>query len=165
MQPLGLWNESCRLKITDEGGSSTAVHTFRAPTDWADFVTIDDFVAKNHISHVDFIKLDIEGSELKALEGGRKTIKEMVPSMAISVYHQPDHMYEIILYLAKINSGYNFYLYHHSAGLWETCLYAVLEKNIFIRLWKQISFYLKNKVWRSKRLSKIFLRKNWLCGV
>jgi len=36
-------------------------------------ISIDDFCEKNHVI-VDFIKMDVEGSEVKALEGMKKTI-------------------------------------------------------------------------------------------
>ena len=39
-----------------------------------ELVTIDGFVQKTHISRVDHIQLDIEGSELEALRGAKATI-------------------------------------------------------------------------------------------
>ncbi len=36
--------------------------------------TIDDFVTENNIPYIDFLKLDIEGNELNALNGATKTI-------------------------------------------------------------------------------------------
>ncbi|MDB9521182.1 FkbM family methyltransferase [Dolichospermum circinale CS-1225] len=37
--------------------------------------TLDDFVLFNNISNIDFLKIDIEGHELKFLEGGKNTFK------------------------------------------------------------------------------------------
>lgn len=34
-------------------------------------ITIDDFVLKNYLSHIDFIKIDTEGSELAVLRGAK----------------------------------------------------------------------------------------------
>lgn len=51
---------------------------------------IDDFVIKNKIEKIDFIKMDIEGSERFAIEGARETIKKFKPKLSICTYHLPD---------------------------------------------------------------------------
>ena len=38
-------------------------------TEWAEFITLDDFMDQNNIRSVDFLKLDTEGHELHILEG------------------------------------------------------------------------------------------------
>jgi len=53
--------------------------------------TIDKLAAELKLARVDFIKMDIEGAEVRALEGGRETIARFHPRMALSVYHAPDH--------------------------------------------------------------------------
>ncbi len=50
-------------------------------------VTIDNFVKARKIQKIDFIKMDIEGSEMEALKGGKKTIKKFKPKMIIAAYH------------------------------------------------------------------------------
>ena len=46
-------------------------------------VAVDEIVD----GKVTFIKMDIEGSELKALHGAEKTIKKYRPKLAICIYH------------------------------------------------------------------------------
>lgn len=72
-----------------------------------------------------FIKMDIEGAEMEALRGAVKTIKSFRPRLAISVYHKPEDMTEIMEYLLQINPDYKFYLRHYSSCCWETVLYAL----------------------------------------
>ena len=51
--------------------------------------SIDDFVRRNGIARIDFIKMDIEGAELVALQGAAATIRTFKPKLAIAVYHRP----------------------------------------------------------------------------
>ena len=53
--------------------------------------TIDQIVAELKLARVDFIKMDIEGAEVKALHGGRATIARHRPRLALSAYHADDH--------------------------------------------------------------------------
>ena len=57
--------------------------------------TIDKMVEELKLDRVDFIKMDIEGAEVKALQGGRATIAKYHPRMALSSYHEPNDPVEI----------------------------------------------------------------------
>jgi FkbM family methyltransferase len=72
------------------------------------------------------IKMDIEGSELEALCGARHIIAESLPSLAVSVYHRPDHLWRIPLMLASWPElgGYRFYLRSHGFNGFDTVLYG-----------------------------------------
>lgn len=77
---------------------------------------------------ISFIKLDVEGSELKALIGGEKTIVAYKPKLAVCVYHKIEDLLEIPEHLIGLNLNYKFYLRHHgvSPGIMnETVFYAV----------------------------------------
>ncbi len=51
--------------------------------------TIDSICKKMNISRIDFIKMDIEGAEIQAIEGALDTLRKHRPKLAITTYHRP----------------------------------------------------------------------------
>jgi FkbM family methyltransferase len=70
------------------------------------------------------IKYDIEGFELLALQGSRRTIEEHAPALIVCAYHTQSHLWEIPLLIDSIRKGYRFYLRPHGQ-IWETVCYAI----------------------------------------
>jgi FkbM family methyltransferase len=89
-------------------------------------LTIDDFCQAEAIKQVNLIKMDIEGAEMNALKGSVITLEKFKPKLAISVYHKPDDMYTITMFLNSLNLGYKFYLGHFTIHRDETILYAIV---------------------------------------
>lgn len=75
-----------------------------------------------------FIKMDIEGSELDALVGARKTIATHAPDLAICVYHKGRDILDIPEYLLELVPDYRLHLRHHSVVSSETVLYATINR-------------------------------------
>jgi FkbM family methyltransferase len=86
--------------------------------------TIDGLVQSSAIKRVDFIKMDIEGSELAALRGAEQSIRKWTPRLAISLYHRPEDLFSIPLWLNELGCNYEFTLDHYSIHHEETVLYA-----------------------------------------
>ncbi len=86
--------------------------------------SIDHLVKTNVIERVDFIKLDVEGAELDALRGARESIQRFKPKLAISLYHKPNDIFEIILYIKKRFPFYSCYIDHYTIHAEETVLYC-----------------------------------------
>ena len=87
-------------------------------------ISIDDLVRDKGLDKIDFIKMDIEGAEPKALKGAEGSIQKFHPKMAISVYHEPDHFFAIPQYIAGLGLGYRFALRHFTIHQEETILFA-----------------------------------------
>ncbi len=67
------------------------------------------------------IKFDVEGNELKALEGAAETIKKYSPLMFISCYHRSEDYFTLPLKIFEINNNYNLYMRHYKGiPAWET---------------------------------------------
>ena len=72
-----------------------------------------------------YIKMDIEGAELDALNGARGIIKQYAPVLAICTYHLQDHLWKIPLLIESMNPGYNFFLHPHLVEGWDLVCYAI----------------------------------------
>lgn len=77
------------------------------------FIDLDSYVEQKNLPRVDYIKLDIEGSELDALHGAAKTITRWKPKMAICVYHKPEDLWTLPKYIKSLCSDYEFQFRHH----------------------------------------------------
>jgi FkbM family methyltransferase len=68
--------------------------------------TIDLIVKEMGLKRVDFIKMDIEGSEQNALRGAAQTLKAYKPHLSVSGYHLPNDNVEIPRIVRTINAQY-----------------------------------------------------------
>ena len=77
--------------------------------------------------HPTLIKMDIEGSELDALEGAKEIIKKQKPKLAICVYHLPFDFYEIPKFIKSLVPEYKFKIRQHIPGFSDTVLYTYVQ--------------------------------------
>jgi FkbM family methyltransferase len=84
--------------------------------------TLDEIAAGERPT---FIKLDVEGDELEALKGARKTLADMRPVMAVCVYHRPEDLWTIPLFLQEALPTHRMYLRVHAWDGFELVAYAV----------------------------------------
>ncbi len=75
-----------------------------------------------------FIKIDIEGAELDALEGAKQTIQKHQPRLAISVYHKADDLRRIPDLVLSCREDYDLYLRHYTEGITETVMFFIPRK-------------------------------------
>ncbi|MCP1374078.1 FkbM family methyltransferase [Dyella lutea] len=88
------------------------------------FISIDDYVDSREIQ-IDYIKMDIEGGEIPALEGAAKTIASQKPRLAISAYHKEDDLWTIRKKILSLNPDYQLHFGHHTPVQWESVIYAI----------------------------------------
>lgn len=72
-----------------------------------------------------YIKMDIEGAELEALQGAERLIRNCKPKLAICIYHKNEDVIRIPELLLEYNADYTFYIRHYSLTKNETVLYAI----------------------------------------
>jgi FkbM family methyltransferase len=77
-----------------------------------------------------YVKMDIEGAEPLALAGAADTIRKNSPVLAVCLYHDFAHLWEIPLQIRAISDGYEFYLRRYSDDVWEQVCYAVPKSRV-----------------------------------
>lgn len=127
-----LYSNSESVLYVCENGAGTFCSTNKDIVGGGDKYTIktkaiDDLVREENLNKVDFIKMDIEGSELEALKGANATIQRYKPNLAICIYHKIEDFYMIPKYIKEIVPEYKMYVKHHTDGLAETVLYASIK--------------------------------------
>jgi FkbM family methyltransferase len=116
--PFGAADRNTTLRFATDGSASS----IRA--DGGTEITvrrIDDVV---HDAPT-FIKMDIEGAELSAIEGARRTIVEYKPALALCVYHRPTDFWEIPQAILAMVPDYDVYVRHYTESIYETVMYFI----------------------------------------
>ena len=113
------------LSFSQNGPGSHAVETATGLS--VETQSIDNLVSEGNLSRVDFIKMDIEGSEMNALLGAEQTIRRYRPRLAISVYHSVQDFIRIPEWIANLGLGYRMYLDHFTIYGEESVLFACSE--------------------------------------
>ena len=96
LQQKGLSNINATVKLVNVSMGGSYIDELAGEYE-VDVCRLDD-----EIKEVSFIKMDIEGSELKALMGAEDIIKKCKPKIAVCIYHQPEDIWTIPYYLKKI---------------------------------------------------------------
>jgi len=128
IENLGLWNKKKRVQVLNQGTASKVSEQVQVEENLmgeieiCEMETIDNYFRS---IKVDMIKMDIEGAEMKALEGGIHTIKRDRPLLAISIYHYVEDYYRIMQFLMDNLGGYTYYIRQHALIYGETILYAI----------------------------------------
>lgn len=116
---LGIWDSECDITYS-VGESQSTVGA--AGEGRGHVVPLDDVLKDEKIT---FIKMDIEGAEPQALRGARNIIRRQKPKLAVCVYHDFRHLWEIPLYIKSLVPEYQIYLRHHTNLEYETVCYAI----------------------------------------
>lgn len=77
-------------------------------------------------SSFSYVKMDVEGAEYAAIDGGQETIALCKPKMLIAAYHRTEDYLEIPRKVLNINPDYRVYMRHHPyIPAWDTNFYFV----------------------------------------
>ena len=116
----GIYSRGGSLKFRDDASRGAIFATdgeIEMPV-----TTIDEVLGERRLTYV---KMNIEGAEIDALQGGRNTIRKWQPRLALSIYHRASDLWRIPQLVLELDPGYRLYLRQHDGGIIETVLYAL----------------------------------------
>jgi FkbM family methyltransferase len=116
---IGLSDSACMLNFDQDAGSASAITDSASVSIPVD--TLDAVVAER----VSFIKMDLEGWEMKALQGSRRHISQDRPKLAIAVYHDSPDFRLVHQFVSGFGHDYKCYLRHYTQGWSETVMFFV----------------------------------------
>lgn len=115
------WDKNEILQFSAKAGRNSALGTAKVKN--VQGVSVDEILQGKQVTA---IKFDIEGSEYRAIEGAKETIKTWKPKLNMALYHRNEDLFSIPLQLYTLCPAYRFYLRHHPyVPSWDTNLYAV----------------------------------------
>lgn len=117
--PCGVWNTMTQLRFVADDAAS---HFADDGEITVQTVALDQALPNFAPT---LIKMDIEGAEGQALVGGRRLIEKYRPRLAISAYHRPRDLWELLLQVDAWDLGYQFHLRGHSFNGFDTVLYGI----------------------------------------
>lgn len=118
---IGCWNKKTVISFKCQGSGSSFVAETGDYKIQAD--TIDNCIGCFKVS---FVKMDIEGAEIQALEGMLQTITRSNPILAISIYHSLTDFWKIPDMIKRMCPSYALYIRHYrKLSDSETICYAI----------------------------------------
>lgn len=126
--PYGTWSKRDTLCFKASGTAGAKVEhsgDISIPV-----ISIDEVVSTggqmSSDERITMVKMDVEGAELESLKGAEQTILRDKPKLAICIYHKPEDLVTLPLYIKSLVPDYKLYLRHHTNTNNDTVLYAVL---------------------------------------
>lgn len=92
-------------------------------------IKLDDWAALEHFSKLDFIKIDVEGNEIKTLLGAKETIRQFLPTLMVEM-EQRHHQTPIWNEISEVKSwGYEARYLNRNSFTLEALTEEILSQN------------------------------------
>lgn len=120
---LAVWDKKETLFFEKKKGRNSKLSSAGTVEIQAD--SVDNILDGERIT---VLKMDIEGSEEKALDGAKKTIAEFRPKLYVCAYHRNSDMYRLPLKIHELCADYKMYFCHHPyIPAWESNFYCIVD--------------------------------------
>lgn len=115
-----LYDKTGQMEFSSKANGASSIS--KSGSETIRLVALDEISMENKPT---YIKLDIEGAEVKAIRGMKRNVEACRPRLAVSVYHKPEDLWEIPLLLNRMFPFYRLFLRHYTDSLLETVCYAI----------------------------------------
>ena len=116
---IGAWDKKETLNFAKKSGRNSRLEDGGVPVEFDSVDNIAD-------CEITFIKMDIEGAELKALEGAKNTVRKYKPKLYVCAYHRNEDMFALPFKIKELYEGYKIYFRQHPyIPAWESNFYAI----------------------------------------
>ncbi|MDH6252862.1 FkbM family methyltransferase [Chryseobacterium sp. H1D6B] len=122
----------------------------RSHTEKVKVIKLDDWAAIEHFHRLDFIKIDVEGNEMKTLSGAKKIIKQFMPVLMVEM-EQRHHETPIWNDISEVeNWGYDARYLNRNTFVLEKLTEEILIQNTSDE--KNKTDYINNIIFTPKNL-------------
>ncbi|PWN68861.1 FkbM family methyltransferase [Chryseobacterium phosphatilyticum] len=98
-------------------------------TEQVKVIKLDDWAALEHFTRLDFIKIDVEGNEIKTLSGAKETIKQFLPTLMVEM-EQRHHQTPIWNEISEVKSwGYEAKYLNRDSFTLEALTEEIISQN------------------------------------
>jgi FkbM family methyltransferase len=109
----GVWDSTTTLSFNSENAENPGSHhiTQSGGNLRISVTTIDEVIDELHPTRLDYIKMDIEGAETRALSGATRTIRRFRPRLCVAVEHTDDifaNALDVIEAVRQIDDSYDY---------------------------------------------------------
>ena len=116
---MGAWDKEETMYFAKKSGRNSRLEDGGVPVHFNSVDNIAD-------SEVTFIKMDIEGAELKALDGAKNTVAKYKPKLYVCAYHRNEDMFALAFKIKELYESYKLYFRQHPyIPAWESNFYAI----------------------------------------
>lgn len=117
----GIWRDEEKLPFAAKGGRMSALDEKGKKT--IPVTSLDAIIGNKDFT---YIKMDVEGAEKEAIEGGQNVIARCQPKLLIAGYHHDDDLWQIPELLWNLVPEYKIYLRRHPyVPCWEINFFVV----------------------------------------
>ena len=118
---LAAWDKTEMLTFYSRSGRNSANTTSHVGAKAKEIQAVD---IDSVVDEADFIKIDAEGADLKALLGAKRIISEHCPTMCIAAYHRTEDYFLLPEKVTELNDEYDIYFRHfRHIPCWDTNFY------------------------------------------
>ena len=120
---FALHEAATTLAFSDRGGTASQLQATGATQVRGE--ALDTVIGDGAVS---FLKLDVEGAELAALQGAARILRTQRPLVAACVYHRPEDLWTVPEFILEAMPASRLYLRRHGWDGWETVVYVVPDE-------------------------------------